>query len=1059
MDGLYGGHGFSYGSSASASTGAGGGASLAQRLAQVAKEYEAERAADKRLLEARISTLSEQVQTQDRQLRAQRAETEALKAKAEALQAEVDKAASAGETTLAAVEADLIRARFTLHARSAEYAALARLLVTILEQARVHVSSLPGVLVPKALVPPGLEAEGAVPPLSPHLLTSIVSNADALEAESRKFSRTAFLSAAARGDVSGFERLIKPRLAAAAAAAATTAPKATPLDTAMLEECAVVAAQQGHLELLKRVIEMGASPASRGKPDASGAPTMLHIAADMGHEAVAKYLVGLAAAGSVVKPTAGPSAPSAAFALHGGLHVDDRDAYGRTPLHMAAAKGHAAIIKLLLLNGADPALEDGNGFTPAAVAAGTAAAPRGRFYASGELRPNGPQVAATRVLEDKSVVFWNASVRANKLYNDRAFEKAIGAYSLALTIATDAARPVNTSARDLATLHYNRARARYRLSQHCAAVEDCTAALNHDGTYRNALAQRAECYMSLFDFDRAARDFQGLLDSDPSDRQWLRRLVDAKAGRDMSHYGVLGVPRGADAAAIKRAYRFLCLRWHPDKHSDSPEDVTRAHTAFKRINDAWECLSDTYKRMIYDLDPKSQVGTPHFDVHAAGAAAAGGAGGSKANGAGAANLHEGFDRWLARERDREAERDAERQSLAALEAQAAAAAAKSADAWRAARGGSGSSGSTSPTSAAAAPKPAAPPPPPVPKATTVAPPPVPVPAAAPAAAAAAPPPPPRPVSGTVPPPPLPKAAAAPPAAPPATTTPVAPPPVPPPRPAAPTPLVEEEDDDEEDEEDGGQAFRAGVYGVHHNHSGSDGDEGGEEEEEEDFDVDIEALLRCAAGNNGSNGSGGGFSWGDPDNLRAQERQLHETISAAAKRVAAAAAAAVERSSASRGGAAAAPAMPPPPPPVSSEPGYPGAFAHTAQYFTQAGGYYDEEEDDEDEGDDDEEEYDDEEDEEDGEEEEYDPALYAARLQELAAQVGLDGLNMGAFGLGGGGSGGGVSAAASDSPFSRAAMSAGAAATAAAAAAAGTAAEAAAGAAAPAQPPPGGDADA
>ena len=52
-----------------------------------------------------------------------------------------------------------------------------------------------------------------------------------------------------------------------------------------------------------------------------------------------------------------------------------------------------------------------------------------------------------------------------------------------------------TSNRDVATLHYNRARASFRLGLHCSAIADCTTALEKDATYRNATAQRAECYM------------------------------------------------------------------------------------------------------------------------------------------------------------------------------------------------------------------------------------------------------------------------------------------------------------------------------------------------------------------------------------------------------------------------------------------------------------------------------------------------------------------------------------------------------------------------------------
>jgi hypothetical protein len=86
---------------------------------------------------------------------------------------------------------------------------------------------------------------------------------------------------------------------------------------------------------------------------------------------------------------------------------------------------------------------------------------------------------------------------------------------------------------------------------------------------------------AVFDFDRACKDFQALIDSDSDDKQWVRRLVEARSMRDMSHYGILGVKRDADAAILKKAYRSLCLRWHPDKHSKTPEDMERAHTAFR----------------------------------------------------------------------------------------------------------------------------------------------------------------------------------------------------------------------------------------------------------------------------------------------------------------------------------------------------------------------------------------------------------------------------------------------------------------------------------------------
>lgn len=43
---------------------------------------------------------------------------------------------------------------------------------------------------------------------------------------------------------------------------------------------------------------------------------------------------------------------------------------------------------------------------------------------------------------------------------------------------------------------------------------------------------------------------------------------------------IMGVASDADAVALKKAYRTLCLRWHPDKHTTSAEAQQRANTAF-----------------------------------------------------------------------------------------------------------------------------------------------------------------------------------------------------------------------------------------------------------------------------------------------------------------------------------------------------------------------------------------------------------------------------------------------------------------------------------------------
>jgi molecular chaperone DnaJ len=62
------------------------------------------------------------------------------------------------------------------------------------------------------------------------------------------------------------------------------------------------------------------------------------------------------------------------------------------------------------------------------------------------------------------------------------------------------------------------------------------------------------------------------------------------------YYDVLGVARDADEGSIKRAYRQLARKYHPDV----AKDKVAAETHFKEINEAYEVLSDAQKRANYD---------------------------------------------------------------------------------------------------------------------------------------------------------------------------------------------------------------------------------------------------------------------------------------------------------------------------------------------------------------------------------------------------------------------------------------------------------------------------
>ena len=85
------------------------------------------------------------------------------------------------------------------------------------------------------------------------------------------------------------------------------------------------------------------------------------------------------------------------------------------------------------------------------------------------------------------------------------------------------------------------------------------------------------------------------------------------------YYEVLGLGRDASEADIKKAYRRLAMKFHPDRNPEDPS----AEEKFKEATEAYEVLNDAEKKRTYD-----QFGHAAFDPSAAGGARGGGFSGS-----------------------------------------------------------------------------------------------------------------------------------------------------------------------------------------------------------------------------------------------------------------------------------------------------------------------------------------------------------------------------------------------------------------------------------------------
>src|SRR5215468_10975062 len=76
-----------------------------------------------------------------------------------------------------------------------------------------------------------------------------------------------------------------------------------------------------------------------------------------------------------------------------------------------------------------------------------------------------------------------------------------------------------------------------------------------------------------------------------------RRLNGESVPQKRDYYEVLGVGREATGEDIKKAYRALALKYHPDRH---PENKKENELKFKEASEAYQILSDGDKRAQYD---------------------------------------------------------------------------------------------------------------------------------------------------------------------------------------------------------------------------------------------------------------------------------------------------------------------------------------------------------------------------------------------------------------------------------------------------------------------------
>jgi len=214
--------------------------------------------------------------------------------------------------------------------------------------------------------------------------------------------------------------------------------------------------------------------------------------------------------------------------------------------------------------------------------------------------------------------------KANESFKSGKYQEAIELYTQLLEVD-----PNNKNFNSI--IYANRALCHQKLNNSMEALKDINKSIALNEKYTKAYRRRGDIYMTLGMFEEAKYDYQKVKDLDPSDKEVNRVLEDAKKkekqAKKRDYYKILELNKDASDDDIRKAYKRLALKWHPDRNSGSEEQKKMAERTFKDINDAYSVLKDPKTKQQYDsgfdpLNPEeaSMGGGAGFDFGGAGGA-------------------------------------------------------------------------------------------------------------------------------------------------------------------------------------------------------------------------------------------------------------------------------------------------------------------------------------------------------------------------------------------------------------------------------------------------------
>lgn len=132
------------------------------------------------------------------------------------------------------------------------------------------------------------------------------------------------------------------------------------------------------------------------------------------------------------------------------------------------------------------------------------------------------------------------------------------------------------------------------------ADESCSKAIEFDESVVEAWTARGEARLKGEKFQEAVNDYTKAVELDPNNRDIQRSLQNAqlelKKSKRKNYYKILGVSKDASSRELKKAYRKLVKKLHPDKNvGKSDEEIQKAESEFREVNEAYDILVDPGK--------------------------------------------------------------------------------------------------------------------------------------------------------------------------------------------------------------------------------------------------------------------------------------------------------------------------------------------------------------------------------------------------------------------------------------------------------------------------------